>query len=261
MIDGDPSRAEEDERTLLTASAIAAEVGGHLIGDGSVRVRAAAPIHRAEAHHLSFLASARYASLASGRVIGVLLVTAELSERVHALARVIVDNPRDAMLPALLRLYREPTAPPGIHPTAVVGERVRIGDGTAIGPYAVLGDGAEIGARSRIDAHAVIGPGVIVGEDCHIHATATLYAGTEVGARVRVHAGARLGSDGFGYALGLGARRACRAGPHGLTALSGRREGGQRHGIDRSSGPPEFGCRRWCIADRIPARPPQRGIE
>ena len=69
----------------------------------------------------------------------------------------------------------------GIHPTAVVGDGVRIGEGTSVGPRVVLRDG------------------VVIGKDCNILAGVTVYAGTVIGDGVVVQAGAVLGSTGFGY--------------------------------------------------------------
>jgi UDP-3-O-[3-hydroxymyristoyl] glucosamine N-acyltransferase len=71
---------------------------------------------------------------------------------------------------------------PGVHPSAVIGEGVRIGVGTRIGPGAVLEDGTS------------------VGDDCNLMARVVLHAGTVLGSRVVVQAGAVLGSTGFGYA-------------------------------------------------------------
>jgi UDP-3-O-[3-hydroxymyristoyl] glucosamine N-acyltransferase len=71
---------------------------------------------------------------------------------------------------------------PGVHPSAVVGERVRIGAGTRIGPGVVLEDGA------------------VVGSDCNLMARVVVHTGTVLGNRVVVQAGAVLGSTGFGYA-------------------------------------------------------------
>ena len=71
---------------------------------------------------------------------------------------------------------------PRIHPTAVLGADVRVGQGSSIGPHAVLGDG------------------VLLGDDCEILANVTIYSGTVIGDRVLVQAGAVLGATGFGYA-------------------------------------------------------------
>lgn len=70
----------------------------------------------------------------------------------------------------------------GIHPSAVIGKRVRIGKGTSIGPGVVVEDG------------------VVIGHDCNILARVTLYAGVVLGNGVVIQAGAVLGSTGFGYA-------------------------------------------------------------
>ena len=70
----------------------------------------------------------------------------------------------------------------GVHPTAVIGANVRLGNGTSIGPHAVLGNG------------------VILGDHCTVLANVTIYAGTMIGDRVTIQAGAVLGATGFGYA-------------------------------------------------------------
>ena len=184
---------------VLTAEAIAAAVGGALHGDPSTQVSGVAPLDRADATHLTFLANARYAALAAERDIGILLVTADLAEHGKARARIVVKNPHEAMLPLLPMLYPPVQEKAGIDPTVTLGRGVTLGDAVSLGPGVVLDDGVRIGARTRLDAHVVVGAGVEIGEDCHVYPGATLYAGTRLGDRVRVHAGVRLGSDGFGY--------------------------------------------------------------
>jgi UDP-3-O-[3-hydroxymyristoyl] glucosamine N-acyltransferase len=184
----------------LTAAAIAEAVGGVLHGDGSAVVNSVAPLDRAQRHHLTFLASARYGPLFAECEAGVALVAPELEEMPgKVLARVVVPAPHDAMLSLLKALYPAPPVESGVHRTAVIGRGARLGESVWIGPYAVIGDGARIGDRTRIDSHAVVGAGVIIGNDCHLYPGVTLYSGTAVGDRVRLHAGVRLGSDGFGY--------------------------------------------------------------
>jgi len=43
-----------------------------------------------------------------------------------------------------------------IHPTAIVGDGARLGEGVEIGPYAVIGDEVELESGCRVGAHAVI---------------------------------------------------------------------------------------------------------
>ena len=87
----------------------------------------------------------------------------------------------------------------GVHPAAVVGREVALGENVSVGACAVIGDCTSIGAGSRIEAGAILGEGVSIGKDCHVHPRAVLYPGTTLGDRVVVLAGAVLGADGFGY--------------------------------------------------------------
>ena len=189
-----------ERQQALTASAIAAAVRGTLRGDPDVVVTGVAPLDRAGRHHVTFLASASYVSIFAQCGAGVALVARALAESPGpVLARVIVDDPHEAMLSLLATLHPEPEHVPGIHPTAVIGRGVRLGERVGIAPYVVVGDGARIGADTRLAAHVVVGAGVTIGSRCDVAPGVTLYAGTELHDRVRVHAGARLGSDGFGY--------------------------------------------------------------
>src|SRR5208337_4244483 len=108
------------------------------------------------------------------------------------------DQPRLWFARAAKLLAPVPLAT-GVHPAAVVGANVKLGEGVSVGPCAVVGENARIGAGTRIEAGAVIGEHVRIGDHCRIYPRAVLYPGTTLGNRVVVHAGAVLGADGFGY--------------------------------------------------------------
>ena len=91
----------------------------------------------------------------------------------------------------------------GIAPGAHVHPQARLEDGVRVDPGAVVGPGAEIGSGTVLGPNAVIGPNVRIGRDCSIGAGATLTHAL-VGNRVIVHPGARIGQDGFGFAMGAG---------------------------------------------------------
>ena len=202
---GDVISSGEGVRTL-TALDIAAVVGGELVGPPDVIVTAVAPIDRAQPSDLSFLASAKYASLLIHSAPGVLLVTRELAGAPGgARARVIVEKPHDALLGLLPRLYRAPARTAGVHATVRLGRGAQVGDEVSLGAYVVVGDGARIGARTTIDPHTVVGDGVEIGADCHLYPHVTVYPGSSLGSRVVVQAGVRLGSEGFGYVFRDGA--------------------------------------------------------
>src|SRR6185437_4107873 len=218
----------------LTAEAIARLVGGTVRGNGEARVRGVAPLDRATADDLSFLAQQRYAALFERSAAGVVLVAPELAELPGAAScRIVVREPHEAMLRVLPALYPEAPRERGVHATAVIGRGARLGDGVAIGPYAVIGDGAQLGDDVVVSSHVSVGAGVSVGAQSWLADGVTLYPGTVLGERVRVHAGARLGSDGFGYVPGEGGHRKI---PHvGRCIIGDDVEIGANTTIDRGS--------------------------
>jgi UDP-3-O-[3-hydroxymyristoyl] glucosamine N-acyltransferase len=219
---------------VLTAASIAEMTGGELTGDPDARVTAVAPLNRAASHHVTFLASAKYAPLLAAADAGVLLVSPALADTAgNARARVVVGNPTEAMLSLLPALYPPQSGVPGVHPTAIMGRGVTLGDNVSIGAFVVLGSGVTVGAGTRLHEHVVLGDGVIIGAECELHASVTCYPGTSLGDRVRAHAGVRLGSDGFGYVFRNGMHEKI---PHvGRCVIESDVEIGANTTIDRGS--------------------------
>ncbi|MFI5231522.1 MAG: UDP-3-O-(3-hydroxymyristoyl)glucosamine N-acyltransferase [Gemmatimonadales bacterium] len=218
----------------MTAAEVAAAVGGTLTGSGDAVVNGIAPLDRASARELSFLATAKYAPLFERSLAGVVLLTAELASAPgQCAARVVVAKPHDALLSLIPRFYSPPAREAGVHPTAIVSPAARVGAGATVEAYAVIRAGAEIGDRAWIGSHSVIGEGVTIGADVRLLPHVTLYPGTRLGDRVTVHSGARLGSDGFGYVFRGGAHEKI---PHAGRCLIGNDvEIGANSAIDRGS--------------------------
>ena len=192
----------------LTAADIAAASGGELRGDPTVRVVAVAPLYRAGAEDVTFLASSRYASLLAERAPGVLLVTPELAATVgNPRSTIVLEKPVEALLGILPRLYQHQPVKAGIHPTAVIGRGATLGANVTVGPYAIIGDGASIGESTVVDAHVVIGPGVPIGSQCRLWPGVTVCSGSILGSRVIAHPGVRIGSEGYGYVFARGAHQ------------------------------------------------------
>lgn len=228
-----PSLGGEEDRSL-TAEAIARLVGGQVRGDAARRVRAVAPLDRAGAHELAFLAQPKYVPLFERSAAGAALVSPELAETAGGPAcRIVVDRPLEAMLRVLPVLYPPAPLPAGIHPTAVIGRGAVLGDGISIGAYSVVGAGAVLGDRVVVGAHCSVGDGVTVGEESHLVDSVTLYPGAVVGRRVRLHAGVRVACDGFGYVQSGGAHVKI---PHvGRCVLEDDVEIGANSALDRGS--------------------------
>jgi UDP-3-O-[3-hydroxymyristoyl] glucosamine N-acyltransferase len=218
----------------LTASGIAALVGGTLVGDPLAAVTGVAALDRAGPSDASFYASGKYADAMEATRAAVVLVAPELAEApCGAPARVVVHEPHEAMLVVVARLHPSIPEPAGVHSTARLGRGVVLGEGVRVGPYAVIEDGAILGDRVHVGTHCLVGRGVRVGDDSRLVAHVTLHPGAELGRRVFVQAGARIASDGFGYVFRDGEHRKL---PHvGRAVLEDDVEVGANVTIDRGS--------------------------
>jgi len=165
------------------------------------------PLDLADHRHVTFLDNRKYvAQLAVTRAAACLIVP-QLADKVPAgTSAITTPTPYRGFAQALFLFYpdanRPLTAEAGaedglVHPTA------RIEAGARIEPGAVVGREAEVGRGTIIAAGAVVGYRVSIGRDCFIGPHVSL-TNTLVGDRVVVHAGARIGQDGFGFAMGAG---------------------------------------------------------
>lgn len=188
------------DRAPLTAQAVADLVGGRLLGNGATMLRRIGPLDRAGPDTLSLLVSTRYLPYFRASQAGAVLVAPAFeSEPSGPATRIVVDDPYRVLLGLLPRFVALPERPAGVHPTAVLGPGVTLGEAVYLGPYVVLGAGVRIGARSRLEAGVVLEDGVEVGEDCSLGAGVVCHQGTRLGNRVVLKAHAVLGGQGFGF--------------------------------------------------------------
>ena len=160
-----------------------------------------APLQTAGPAEVSFLDNSKYAAALEQTRAGVVLVRPDMRQRVpSATVPLFVADPYPAWARVAALFHPLPPVQPGIHPAAVVHAGAEIDPSAEIGPLAVIGAKARIGARCRIGAGAVIGDGVIIGADCRIGAQVTL-SHALIGERVVIYPGARVGQDGFGFAV------------------------------------------------------------
>ncbi len=184
----------------LTAQAVADLVGGRLLGDGTIVLRAVRPLDRAGPEAISLAVSARYAEDLRRCRAGAVLVSADLAEVAGGSgARIVVRDPYAALMRVMGALF-PPSAPaPGVDATARLGPGCALGADVSIGPYVVLGARVRLGDRCRLGDGASIGDDVIVGDDTVVGPRAVIYPAARVGRNVVIKAGAVIGGPGFGY--------------------------------------------------------------
>ncbi len=160
-----------------------------------------APLQSAGPGDVSFLDNRRYAGLLAKTRAGAVILhpdfVGKLPEGCVALA---VAEPYVGWAKVSALFYPFPAPQAGVHPSAVIDSSANIAPSAEIGAGAVIGAGAEIGAGSSIGALTYVAPGVVVGKNCRIHAQVTL-SHAILGDRVVIYPGARIGQDGFGFAI------------------------------------------------------------
>jgi UDP-3-O-[3-hydroxymyristoyl] glucosamine N-acyltransferase len=181
------------------AAAAAAELAAP---DAAERlISGVAPLQSAGPEDVSFLDNRRYAVMLEATQAGAVIVHPDFLGRVPASAAALVTAEPYAGWARVSALFHpQADAKAGIHPSAIVDPRARIDPAAEIGAGAVIGAGAAIGAGSIIGPLAVVGEGVVIGKNCRIHAQVTL-SHAVLGDHVVIFPGARIGQDGFGFAI------------------------------------------------------------
>ena len=176
---------------------IANLVQGVVLGDDSIIISALSPIDNITPGSLVFAEGEDNIKLAEQSEAAAILVGQSPIKSNKPLIQ--VHHPFKAFIKLLNHFNPPIKAIAGIHPTAVIGEKVELGEGVSIGPYVVIESGCKIGNNCILKSHIHIGHDVIMGDNTTIHAHVTVYDNTQIGSGVTIHASTVIGSDGFGY--------------------------------------------------------------
>ena len=179
---------------------LAERLGGQLTGDGALEIVALASLAEARAGDVSFFKDSKYAKHLLSTRASAVLVPQAWQGSCPAPAVIRVEDPNAAFGKAAGWFAPPPVErAPGIHPTAVIGQSVKLGKDVHVGPWTVIEDGSVIGDHAVIEAQVFIGQRVELGECCHIYPQVTIREGCKLGRRVILHSGVRIGGDGYGY--------------------------------------------------------------
>ena len=151
-------------------------------GDGDREIRRVATLEDAGAEDLSFVTPGRAEKQAETSAAGCLLVAEKYSNPSHRTI-IRVRDPRAAAAQAISLLHPSTDPPAGVHPTAVIGTDVHVGEGASIGAGCVIGDRVH------------------VGKGCILFPHVSIYQDVHIGDGVILHSGCVIGADGFGFVL------------------------------------------------------------
>jgi UDP-3-O-[3-hydroxymyristoyl] glucosamine N-acyltransferase len=197
-IAGDPRFFRRSGPHSLTAVAEAAQAQAPV---RALVLTGVAPLQTADAGDVSFLDNRKYATALTDTRAGAVIVHPDMADRVPATtAAIVAAEPYVAWARVAALFHPVSPAHPGVHPSAVVASNAVVDPSAEVGPLSVIGARAEVGPRCLIGPAAIIGDGVVLGPDCRIGAHVSL-SHALLGHRVVVYPGARIGQDGFGFAV------------------------------------------------------------
>ncbi len=174
-------------------------VGGELLGDGDIEIHGVAGIKEARAGEITFVANPRYISQIKRTQASAIIIWKD--SQYNGKSMIQVENPylAWAQIVEAFSTKRIKTGE-GIHPTAVVGENVKLGKGAWVQAYAFIGDDVQIGDGTVISPFVYIGDDVQIGSHTFIYPAVTIREDVRIGNGAIIHSGAVIGSDGFGFA-------------------------------------------------------------
>ena len=156
--------------------------------------------------HITFFENRKYAALLGTTRASACILTARDAGRAPSTTALLTsDTPYHSFARVLTLFYADAlrgkaAATAAGENGALVHASARIAAGVTIEPGAIVGREAVIGEGTVVAAGAVVGYRVVLGRDCYIGPGASVTHAI-LGDGVIVHSGARIGQDGFGFAM------------------------------------------------------------
>jgi UDP-3-O-[3-hydroxymyristoyl] glucosamine N-acyltransferase len=185
--------------TFMKLSAIAAALQARVEnGSPEMEITGVKGIEEAGEGELTFISNPKYAAAARKTKASAVIVGEDFPAIPTAMLR--AKNPYLGFARALELFHQAHRYAPGVHPSAIVHARARIGDNAHVGPYVVIDEDVRIGANAVLLAHVVIYRGVKIGENFFAHAHSVVRENCRIGNNVLLQNGVVIGADGFGFA-------------------------------------------------------------
>lgn len=184
---------------MMNAEEAAKIILGELHGDASMQIEGFAGLEDARENEITFIQEEKFLPLLEKSLSSCVIAPLSLINKIQKKAVIYVKDPYLSYISLINNIIPENVYKPGIHPSAIIGKNVKIGNDVYVGPYSIIEDDTEIEDRAVIIGKCYIGKNSRIGEDSIVHPNVTVYEQIIIGKRVIIHAGVIIGSDGFGY--------------------------------------------------------------
>lgn len=180
----------------FTLREIAKHIGGTIKGDPHLIIYRVSALDKAREGDLSFVDDEKRLPIAERSGASALILKEGWETEKNA---IYVPNPRLALIKVLELFSPRKKPSPGVHPTAIIEQGVKLGEGVSVGAFCYIGANTELGNGTVIYPLCYIGENCKIGRNVLLYPRVTLYDNVEIGDNCIIHSGAVIGADGFGY--------------------------------------------------------------
>lgn len=190
----------------MNISEVASAINGIVEGDTTLDIISMSSLLEARKGDISFLANPKYIKQMTETVASAVIVAQDYAGETSVATLIRVEDPNKAFASLAPIFGPKPVVrKPGIHPTAVIEDDVKLGKDVHVGAFTVIEAGAEIGDGAIIEAQVFIGQHVKIGAGCHFYPQVVVREGCIIGNETILHAGVKIGTDGYGYTIEVSA--------------------------------------------------------
>jgi UDP-3-O-[3-hydroxymyristoyl] glucosamine N-acyltransferase len=181
-----------------TLKEIAQLINGEIVGDDSIIITGISGIQEADVGDITFVANPKYLPLIEKTRASAIVTSRDIKTASKPIIR--TENPSLAFAKIVSSVMPcEVKHPEGLHSTAILGEKVSLGQNVALGPYVVIEDNVSIGDNTIIYANCYVGHHSQIGSNTLVYPNVSIRERINIGNRVVIQSGTVIGSDGFGF--------------------------------------------------------------
>ena len=210
-------------------SEIAELIDGIVEGDESTMITGVSGIKDAGPGDITFVGNSKYLPLLATTKASAIMVGHDVPPCEKNLVR--IEHPYLSFTQVLELFATKFPVPKGVHPSAIIGENVNLGEDVALHGGVVMEEGCRIGDRSVLYPGVCVGRDVEIGADCTIYSRVVVCQSALIGNNVIIHSGTVIGSR---PAPELSLERAVAGIPEGTVIIEDDVEVGANVTIDSS---------------------------
>jgi len=190
----------------ITIKEIAKSINGEIIGDENTVITGICGIKEAKEGDITFVANPKYFSLIETTKASAIITSKDVKSASKPIIRTENPSLAFAQTVSFISPYKQ-KHPKGIHSSAIIGNNVQLGKDVAIGAYAIIGDDVKIADGTIVYGGSFIGYDTQIGKNCLIYPNVSIRERIKIGNSVMIHSGTVIGSDGFGFEVVEGVHR------------------------------------------------------